>query len=86
MTSTPVIELRGVRTDYGPVCIHDGLDLTVRRGETLALVGGSGSGKTTLLREMNLLMRPAPAMSRSSGSTSCPPPRTRSRRCAGASA
>ena len=59
MASASVIEVRGLRTEYGPMCIHDGLDLTVRRGETLGLCGGSGSGKTTLLREMNLLMRPS---------------------------
>ncbi|MFE1578691.1 ABC transporter ATP-binding protein [Streptomyces fradiae] len=42
------VRLRGVRFDYGagrPVL--DGLDLTVRAGETLALVGASGSGKST---------------------------------------
>jgi phospholipid/cholesterol/gamma-HCH transport system ATP-binding protein len=54
-----VIEVTGVRTEFGPLCVHDGIDLTVRRGETLALVGGSGSGKTTLMREMTLLMRPS---------------------------
>ncbi|CAL9311916.1 ABC transporter ATP-binding protein [Streptomyces sp. SudanB25_2051] len=42
------VRLRGVRFDYGagrPVL--DGLDLTVRAGETLALVGASGAGKST---------------------------------------
>lgn len=52
------VELRGVRTCFGATCIHEGLDLEVRRGEILALVGASGSGKSLLLREMVLLRRP----------------------------
>jgi phospholipid/cholesterol/gamma-HCH transport system ATP-binding protein len=53
------VELRGIRTCFGRTCIHDGLDLSVKRGEILALVGASGSGKSVLLREMLLLQRPA---------------------------
>ncbi|MET9429616.1 ABC transporter ATP-binding protein [Streptomyces sp. NPDC003036] len=41
------IRLRGVRFDYGGAPVLDGLDLTVRAGETLALVGASGAGKST---------------------------------------
>ena len=47
-----VIGLTGIVTRFGERVVHDGIDLAVRRGEVLALVGGSGSGKTTLLREM----------------------------------
>lgn len=54
----PVIELRGVITRLGRNLIHDGVDLTVGRGEILCLVGGSGSGKTTLLREIVGLLAP----------------------------
>ncbi len=53
-----VIRMRGVRTVFGSRVIHDGIDLDVRRGEVLALVGGSGTGKSTLLREMIMLHRP----------------------------
>lgn len=58
MTGKPVIELRGIVTRLGRNLIHDGVDLTVGRGEILCLVGGSGSGKTTLLREIVGLLAP----------------------------
>ncbi|MDQ1007541.1 ATP-binding cassette subfamily C protein CydC [Streptomyces sp. V4I23] len=41
------LRLRGVRFDYGGRAVLDGVDLTVRPGETLALVGVSGAGKST---------------------------------------
>lgn len=45
----PVIEVRGLVNRFGDHVVHDGLDLTVRRGEILGVVGGSGTGKTVLL-------------------------------------
>lgn len=54
-----VIELRGVGTVFGSHVVHSDLDLDVRRGEILAIVGGSGSGKSTLLREMIMLQHPS---------------------------
>ena len=56
--AAPMVELRGLTMRFGDRLIHEGLDLDVRRGEILAIVGGSGSGKTTLLREMTLLQQP----------------------------
>ncbi|MFM8700683.1 MAG: ABC transporter ATP-binding protein [Hyphomicrobiales bacterium] len=44
-----LIEMQDVRFGYGERRIIDGLSLTVRKGEIVALMGGSGSGKTTLL-------------------------------------
>jgi phospholipid/cholesterol/gamma-HCH transport system ATP-binding protein len=58
MDAENVIELRQVSTRFGAHVVHDGIDLTVRRGEIFALIGGSGSGKSTLLREMILLHEP----------------------------
>ncbi|MCK9516361.1 MAG: ATP-binding cassette domain-containing protein [Ottowia sp.] len=58
------IEVRGLWSIFpkpggGEVVVHKDLDLTVRRGELLTLVGGSGSGKTVLLRNMLGLDTPA---------------------------
>jgi phospholipid/cholesterol/gamma-HCH transport system ATP-binding protein len=60
----PLIEVRGLWSvfptpDGGQVVVHQDLDLTVRRGEVLTLVGGSGTGKTVLLRQMLGLTMPA---------------------------
>ena len=53
-----IIEIRGLWTQFGDFVVHRGIDLDVRRGEILSLVGGSGSGKTTMLRQMLGLERP----------------------------
>ncbi|MCZ6859509.1 MAG: ABC transporter ATP-binding protein [Alphaproteobacteria bacterium] len=50
MTEQPIIRIRGLRTQFGTSVIHDDLDLDVRRGEVLGVVGGSGTGKSVLLR------------------------------------
>ncbi|HEX5455052.1 MAG TPA: ABC transporter ATP-binding protein [Stellaceae bacterium] len=53
-----VIRVRGLVTRFGPQTVHDGLDLDVRRGEVMGIVGGSGSGKSVLLRTVIGLKRP----------------------------
>jgi phospholipid/cholesterol/gamma-HCH transport system ATP-binding protein len=54
-----VIRVRGLRNQFGRQIVHDGLDLDVRRGEILGVVGGSGTGKSVLLRTIVGLNRPA---------------------------
>jgi iron(III) transport system ATP-binding protein len=54
----PVVVARGIRKTFGSMVALDGLDLELRRGETLALLGPSGCGKTTLLRAIAGLDRP----------------------------
>ncbi|MDP8915648.1 MAG: ABC transporter ATP-binding protein [Pseudomonadota bacterium] len=52
------IVVRRLVSRFGDQTIHDGLDLTVRRGEILGVVGGSGTGKTVLLNTIIGLRRP----------------------------
>ena len=54
----PIIQVRGLRNSFGPRVVHDGLNLDVRQGEILGVVGGSGSGKSVLLRSIIGLHRP----------------------------
>lgn len=46
----PIIEIRGLTVGFGERLIMDGLDLAVRKGEILGVVGASGTGKSVLLR------------------------------------
>lgn len=48
--SDTVIDVEGLRTQFGDHIIHDDLDLKVRRNEILGVVGGSGTGKSVLMR------------------------------------
>ncbi|MFG3280680.1 ABC transporter ATP-binding protein [Streptomyces sp. NPDC048111] len=58
-TEPPVVALAGVTKEYpGGVAALRGVDLTVRRGELLAIVGPSGSGKSTLLHIVGTLDLP----------------------------
>ena len=52
-----MIEVKGIRKKFGDLEVLKGLDLTVNKGDVIAILGPSGSGKTTLLRCMNFLER-----------------------------
>ena len=54
----PVVEVEGLVSRFGDNLVHDGLDLRVRRGEVLGVVGGSGAGKSVLLNTVVGLRRP----------------------------
>lgn len=56
--NAPIISVRGLRNAFGEQVIHDNLDLDVRRGEILGVVGGSGTGKSVLMRSIIGLKEP----------------------------
>lgn len=57
--NAPILEITGLRTQFGTAVIHDGLDLAVLPGEIMGIVGGSGTGKSVLLRTIVGLNKPA---------------------------
>ena len=52
-----LLEMKGIVKDYSGCRALDHVNLTVEKGETVAIIGPSGSGKSTLLRCMNALTR-----------------------------
>src|SRR5690606_7760137 len=52
------IVIEDLRNSFGETVVHEGLDLKVRRGEILGVVGGSGSGKSVLMRSIIGLQLP----------------------------
>jgi polar amino acid transport system ATP-binding protein len=53
--NAPVIEMRNIHKNFGPLEVLKGVDLTAPRGHVVSVIGSSGSGKSTLLRCANLL-------------------------------
>jgi branched-chain amino acid transport system ATP-binding protein len=53
-----VLELRGLRVAYGPIEALRGVDLEVRAGELVCLLGANGAGKSSTLRAISGLVRP----------------------------
>lgn len=58
MTGEPIVEVSELTTRFGDHVVHDGVSLSVCRGEIFAIVGASGSGKSVMMREMALLQEP----------------------------
>ncbi|MCC2980568.1 ABC transporter ATP-binding protein [Sphingomonas sp. IC4-52] len=58
-SSENIIEVRGLKNAFGDQVVHENLDLDVRRGEILGVVGGSGTGKSVLMRSIIGLQSPS---------------------------
>ena len=53
-----IYEIKGIKKSFGNTEVLRGIDFSMEKGETVAIIGSSGSGKTTLLRCINFLERP----------------------------
>jgi phospholipid/cholesterol/gamma-HCH transport system ATP-binding protein len=53
-----IIEIKGLKNHLGGQWVHSDVNLTVKQGEILAIIGGSGSGKTTIIRSILMLQKP----------------------------
>ncbi|HJV45769.1 MAG TPA: ABC transporter ATP-binding protein [Bacillota bacterium] len=53
-----ILEINGIKTSYGKIQAIKGIDLTIRQGEIVALLGANGAGKSTILKTISGLVRP----------------------------
>ena len=55
---TPLLRLENVHKRFDGLVVLDGIDLTLRRGETTVIIGESGAGKSVILKHMVRLLKP----------------------------
>ena len=53
-----LIDVRDLHKQFGKLKVLQGVDLTIKSGEVVVIIGPSGSGKSTFLRSLNLLEKP----------------------------
>ena len=53
-----IIKTEGVKVNFGDFWALKGIDIEVKRGEIIVILGPSGSGKSTFIRTLNLLREP----------------------------
>jgi branched-chain amino acid transport system ATP-binding protein len=54
-----ILEIKGLAIDYGHIKAVKGIDMTIAKGETTALVGANGAGKTTTLLGISKVLKPS---------------------------
>jgi len=54
-----ILELKGVKLNYGPIAAIKGIDLTVGEGQIVAILGANGAGKTSTLKTISGLLKPS---------------------------
>ena len=58
MQNSSAIELKGITKRFGKVVANDSINLEIKRGEILSLLGENGSGKTTLMNMLSGIYQP----------------------------
>ena len=53
-----MIEVIGLKKDFGSLQVLKGIDITINRGDVICVIGPSGGGKSTFLRCLNMLEKP----------------------------
>ncbi|MCL2305075.1 MAG: ABC transporter ATP-binding protein [Planctomycetaceae bacterium] len=59
VSAAPVLEVKNLSVQFGPIVVLRNINITVQRGETVAIIGESGCGKTVLLKTLIGLLTPA---------------------------